>query len=169
MLATDGTVDDGVEDAAVPGLATDGTVDDEVEDAAVPGLAVDDEVENAAVAVLESDGAGGPFEPILVKTSISEPQGFRPLHRKRPRQPRHRPATSSGSLRAAGFTVEGRAVEFSIPRASIRYFFDGDRDEAEAVSARLQGQVPGGAVPIMDFTTYEPKPREGHLEVWLGG
>ena len=168
VLAADGAVDDGVEDAAVPGLATDGAVDDEVEDAAVPGLAVDDEVENAAVAVPEADGAGGPFEPILVKTSISEPRVFVHYTESAPGSP----ATALNvvrQLRAAGFTVEGRAVEFLIPRSSIRYFFDGDRDEAEAVSARLQGQVPGGAVPIMDFTTYEPKPREGHLEVWLGG
>jgi hypothetical protein len=168
VLAADGAVDDGVEDAAVPGLATDGAVDDEVEDAAVPGLAVDDEVENAAVAVLESNGAGGPFEPILVKTSISEPRVFI-----------HYTASAPGSpttalhlvrrLRAAGFTVEGRAVEFKIPEDSIRYFFDGDRDEAEAVSAQLRGRVPGGTVPIVDFTSYEPKPRQGHLEVWLGG
>ena len=72
-------------------------------------------------------------------------------------------------LRAAGFTVEGRAVEFPIPEDSIRYFFNGDRDEAEAVSAQLRGRVPGGTVPIVDFTSHEPKPRQGHLEVWLGG
>ena len=154
VLATEGTADDGVEDAAGAVLATEGTADDGVED--------------AAVAVPEADGAGGPFEPILVKTSISEPRVFVHYTESAPGSP----ATALNvvrQLRAAGFTVEGRAVEFSIPRASIRYFFDGDRDEAEAVSARLQGQVPGGAVPIMDFTTYEPKPREGHIEVWLGG
>jgi hypothetical protein len=65
--------------------------------------------------------------------------------------------------------VEGRAVAIPIPRDSVRYFFDGDRDEAEAVSARLQDQVTGGAMPIVDFTSYQPKPRQGHLEVWLGG
>ena len=62
VLATEGTTDDGVEDAAGAVLATEGTVDDGVED--------------AAVAVPEADGAGGPFEPILVKTSISEPRVF---------------------------------------------------------------------------------------------
>jgi hypothetical protein len=73
-------------------------------------------------------------------------------------------------LRAAGFNVEERPVEVSIAENSIRYFFRGDRDEAEALSARLQSQVPSGAaVPIVDLTSYEPKPRQGHLEVWLGG
>ena len=168
MLAADGAVDDGVEDAAVPGLATDGAVDDEVEDAAVPGLAVDDEVENLPWQCSSPMAQAVRSSRILVKTSISEPRVFV-----------HYTASAPGSptaalqlvrrLRAAGFTVEGRAVEFPIPEDSIRYFFNGDRDEAEAVSAQLRGRVPGGTVPIVDFTSYEPKPRQGHLEVWLGG
>ena len=69
----------------------------------------------------------------LVKTSISEPRVFV-----------HYTASAAGArpppcdlvrrLRAAGFAVEGRAVEFSIPEDSIRYFFDGDRDEAKPVA-----------------------------------
>jgi hypothetical protein len=152
VLAPDGPVDEGVEDATGAALAADATADDAVED--------------AAVAVPEADGAGGPFEPIL--TTISRPQVSV-----------HYTESAAGStatalnvvrqLRAAGFMVEGRAVAIPIPRDSVRYFFVGDRDEAEAVSARLQDQVTGGAVPIVDFTSYQPKPRQGHLEVWLGG
>jgi hypothetical protein len=161
-----------VDAVAGAGLVADDMVDERVEDAAGAGLAADatadDAVEDAAVAVPEADNAAGPFEPILVKTSISKPQVFV-----------HYTESAAGStatalnavrqLRAAGFTVERRAVEFPIPRDSIRYFFDRDRDDAEALSARLQGRVTVGAVPVMDFTSYQPKPREGHLEVWLGG
>jgi hypothetical protein len=154
VLAPDGPLDEAVEDATGAGLAADATADDAVED--------------AAVAVPEADGEGGPFDPILIKTTISKPQVFV-----------HYTKSAAGStatalnvvrqLRAAGFMVEGRAVAIPIPRDSVRYFFDGDRDEAEAVSARLQDQVTGGAMPIVDFTSYQPKPRQGHLEVWLGG
>ena len=71
-------------------------------------------------------------------------------------------------LKAAGFSVEARAVPFSIRANSIRYFFPGDRDEAEALRASLEGQLPGGAaLSVMDFSSFEPKPQEGHLEVWL--
>ena len=71
-------------------------------------------------------------------------------------------------LRAAGFSVEARAVPFSIRANSIRYFFPGDRDEAQALRASLEGQLPGGAaLSVMDFSSFEPKPQEGHLEVWL--
>jgi hypothetical protein len=150
----------------------DDMVDESIEDTASAVLAAeaaaDDAVEDAAVAVPEADGAGGPFEPILSKTSISRPQVF--VHYTIGAA--GSAATASNAvrrLRAAGFTAEGRAVEILIPRDSVRYFFAGDRAQAEAVSARLQGQVTQGAMPIMDFTSYQPKPRQGHLEVWLGG
>jgi hypothetical protein len=129
--------------------------------------AVEDAVEDAAVALLEADGAA--FQPILVKTSVSEPRVFVHYTESAPDSPAMA-RNVVRQLRGAGFTVEGRAVDFRIPRASIRYFFDGDRDDAQAVSARLRGQVPGGAaVPVVDFTDYRPRPRPGHLEIWLGG
>lgn len=168
VLEADAAVDD-ADDEAVAVLEADGAVDDAVNEAAVleADAAVDNAVEEAAAAVLEADGAGGPFEPILIKTPISEPRVFVHYTESAPGSP----ATALHlvrQLRAAGFTVEGRAVAFPIAEPSIRYFFEGDRDEAEALSAQLQGQVPGGgAVPILDLTSYEPKPREGHLEVWL--
>jgi hypothetical protein len=129
---------------------------------------VKDAVEDASVAALEPEAAGDPFQPILIKSSVAEPRIF--VHYS------ERPPGNSNALRlirqlrAAGFNVEERPVEVSIAENSIRYFFRGDRDEAEALSARLQSQVPSGAaVPIVDLTSYEPKPRQGHLEVWLGG
>jgi hypothetical protein len=148
---------EGADDAAAgAALPADGTPDDRV-------------VADAAVAALEDDGVGGPFEPILIKSSASEPRVFV-----------HYTEGGAGStatalhlvreLRAAGFKVEERPVEVAIAESSIRYFFPGDRDEAEVLSAELQSRVPGGAeVTILDLTSYAPKPRQGHLEVWLGG
>jgi hypothetical protein len=131
--------------------------------------AVDDAVEDAAVALLEADGAGGTFEPILVKTSISGPQVFVHYTESAPGGP----ATAVQlvrHLREAGFAVESRAVDLPISAHSVRYFFDSDRDDAQALSAQVQRQVPGGAaVPVVDFTDYQPRPRRGHLEIWLGG
>jgi hypothetical protein len=130
---------------------------------------VDDAVQDAAVAALETDGAGDPFAPILIKSSLAEPRVFVHYTESSPGSP----TTALDlvrQLRAAGFKVEERPVEVSIAENSIRYFFPGDRDEAEALSAQLQSQAPGGAaVTILDLTSYQPKPRQGHLEVWLGG
>jgi len=124
---------------------------------------------DAALTALVTDDAGGPFEPILIKSSGSEPRVFVHYTESAPGSPvtaRH----LVRELRAAGFKVEARPVEVAIAKNSIRYFFPGDRDEAEALSAQLQSQAPGGAaVTILDLTSYEPKPRQGHLEVWLGG
>jgi hypothetical protein len=59
-------------------------------------------------------------------------------------------------------------VQFPIAANSIRYFFASDREQAEALRASLQGQMPGGAeLRLMDFTSYAPKPQQGHLELWL--
>ena len=71
-------------------------------------------------------------------------------------------------LKAAGFTVAAREVQIPIAAPSVRYFFAADRDEAEAVVASLEGQMPGGATPpVLDFTDFEPKPRPGEVEVWI--
>jgi hypothetical protein len=71
-------------------------------------------------------------------------------------------------LEAEGFAAEARAVDFPIDSPSIRYFFAADRDSAEALSASLKGEIPGGAAPpIMDFTDFEPKPQPGNLEIWV--
>jgi hypothetical protein len=127
--------------------------------------AVNGAVEDAAVAVRETDGAGGSFEPILIKSSASEPRVFVHYTEGAPRST----TAVIRQLRAAGFNVEERPVGVSIAENSIRYFFSGDRDQAEALSTQLRSQLPGdAAVPIVDLTSYEPKPRRGHLEVWLG-
>jgi hypothetical protein len=75
-------------------------------------------------------------------------------------------------LRRHGFTVADiRPVDFSIGKASVRYFFARDR----AASVRLVKEVgrffeeaPSQAPDeASDFTHFMPKPRQGNVEVWL--
>jgi hypothetical protein len=116
------------------------------------------------------EGLGGPFQPLFVKLTASR---VAPTHVFL-----HYPAGAAGApatamhlvrhLKAEGFRVEPRAVDFPIPTTSIRYFAVADRGRAESVRASLEGQIPGGAaLPILDFTHLEPKPQAGHLEIWL--
>lgn len=117
----------------------------------------------------EAGGAGGSFEPVVADAGA----------RSGLRVSVNYAASAAGGpalamhlvrhLKAQGFAVEAREVDFAIASASIRYFFDADRDAAEALSSSLAGQIPGGeAPPVVDFTHYEPKPQEGHLELWIG-
>ena len=116
----------------------------------------------------EAGGSGGPFEPV-VEAAGSQAAVRVFVHYA---ATAGAPATAMHlvrHLKAQGFVVEAREVDFAIASASIRYFFAADRDAAEALSSSLEGQVPGGeAPPVVDFTHYEPKPHEGHLELWIG-
>jgi hypothetical protein len=127
-------------------------------------------VDDAAAALLEAEGAGGPFEPLFAKLPASLATQTRVFV--------HYSASAVGApatamhlvreLKAEGFAAEARAVEFPIPANSIRYFFDADREQAEALRSSLEDHIPGGAaLSVMDFTSYEPRPRPGLLEVWL--
>jgi len=131
-----------------------------------PAGAVDD----AAAAPLEPDGVGGPFEPLFAKLPASGPT--------RTQVSVHYTASVVGApatamhlvrrLRSEGFAAEARPVEFAIPTNSIRYFFESDRKQAEALRASLEGQIPAGAaLSVTDFTSYEPKPHRGLIEIWL--
>jgi hypothetical protein len=131
-------------------------------------------IEDAAAVLLKAEedagGTGGPFEPLFTKLPSAQPPKTRVfVHYSSDAV--GAPATARHlvrHLKAEGFAVEARAVEFSIPTNSIRYFFDADRAQAEALRSRLEGQVPGGAdLSVMDFTSYEPRPRPGLIEVWL--
>jgi hypothetical protein len=116
------------------------------------------------------EGLGGPFQPLFVKLPASRAAPTQVLV--------HYPASAVGGpatarhlarlLRAQDLTVEARAVEFQIQSSSIHYFAAADRARAEALRASLEGRIPGGAaLPVLDFTHTEPKPRAGHLEIWL--
>lgn len=129
--------------------------------------AVDRAIEQAALVVPQAGGAGGPFEPIVARPG-TEPRVFVHFAEDVPGSPAAA-LDLVRKLRAAGFQVEGRPVHFPVRENSVRYFFESDRAAAEAVKAQLESQIPGDdQVAILDFTGYEPKPRQGHLEVWLG-
>jgi hypothetical protein len=124
----------------------------------------------AAPAPADSEDAGDVFRPLFAKLPASLPTRDQVLVLYM--------ATAAGApatamhlirqLKAEGFPAEARPVQFPIATNSIRYFFASDRDQAEALRASLASQMPGGAeVLVMDFTAYEPKPQQGHLEVWL--
>jgi hypothetical protein len=75
-------------------------------------------------------------------------------------------------LQTRGFAVSNiRPVDVEIERASVRYFFEGDRPEASrlvetirAFLAKTPGQAPDHAA---DFSHISPKPPQGHVDVWL--
>jgi hypothetical protein len=149
---------------------SDGQPDDAVDAAAIVPALSEEPVDHAGSAPSEADGTGGPFEPLFAKLPASRGAAGQVLVQYTA-DSAGGPATAMHlvrQLKAAGFSVEARAVQFSILANSIRYFFPGDRDQAEALRASLEGQLPGGAaLSVMDFTSFEPKPQEGHLEVWL--
>jgi hypothetical protein len=75
-------------------------------------------------------------------------------------------------LRGQGFTVADiRPVDFSIGKASVRYFFEGDRSASERLVAefgRFMDEAGARALKqASDFTHFMPKPRPGNVEIWL--
>jgi RNase P/RNase MRP subunit p29 len=75
-------------------------------------------------------------------------------------------------LRRQGFTVADiRPVDFTISKASVRYFFEDDRSASERLVDELGRFFEAGTslAPdhASDFTHFLPKPRAGNVEVWL--
>jgi hypothetical protein len=75
-------------------------------------------------------------------------------------------------LRGQGFTVADiRPVDFSIGKASVRYFFEGDRSASDRLVAefgRFMDEAGARALKqASDFTRFIPKPRPGNVEIWL--
>jgi hypothetical protein len=75
-------------------------------------------------------------------------------------------------LRSQGFTVADiRLVDFSIGKASVRYFFEGDRSASERLVAEFgRFMDDAGARSLKrasDFTHFTTKPRPGNVEIWL--
>jgi hypothetical protein len=139
-------------------------------DAAIVPAEAEEPVDQAMSAAPDGEGTGGPFEPLFAKAPAAQASGGQVLVQYMA-DAAGGPATAMHVVRqleAAGFAVEARGVPFSIRASSIRYFFPEDRERAEALRASLEGQLPGDAAPsVMDFSSFEPKPQEGHLEVWL--
>jgi Sulfocyanin (SoxE) domain/Calx-beta domain len=75
-------------------------------------------------------------------------------------------------LRRQGFTVADiRPVDFTIGKASVRYFFEHDRSASERLVDELgrffEERTSLAPDHASDFTHYLPKPRPGNVEVWL--
>jgi hypothetical protein len=131
---------------------------------------VADAVDDAAATLLDAEGAGGPFEPLFAKVpppGTTQTQVFV-----------HYTASAVGApaiamhlvrhLRAGGFAADAQPVDFTIRTNSVRYFFEADREQAETLRSILAGQIPDdAALSVMDFTSYEPKPQTGLIELWL--
>jgi hypothetical protein len=143
---------------------------DATADAAIVPAVAKEPVDQAASAAPDGEGTDGPFEPLFAKLPAAQASSGQVLVQYMA-DAAGGPATVMHvvrQLKAAGFSVEARGVPFSIRANSIRYFFPEDRDQAEALRASLEGQLPGDAAPsVMDFSSFEPKPQQGHLEVWL--
>jgi sulfocyanin len=74
-------------------------------------------------------------------------------------------------LRRQGYTVADiRPVDFTISKASVRYFFEYDRSASERLVDELGRFFEEGTLApdhASDFTHFLPKPRPGNVEVWL--
>ena len=75
-------------------------------------------------------------------------------------------------LRRQGYTVADiRPVDFTISKASVRYFFEDDRSASERLVDELGRFFEEGTSlspdHASDFTHFLPKPRPGNVEVWL--
>lgn len=62
-------------------------------------------------------------------------------------------------------TVESRRVTGTPDRPSIRYYHPGDEPVARQVAARMAGA--GLTWMLQDFSTFQPRPSRGTIEVWL--
>ncbi len=58
-------------------------------------------------------------------------------------------------------------VNFAISRSNVRYYHREDADAAAAASASLSTRL--GPVEVRDFTSYQPSPAPGTIEIWLSG
>jgi sulfocyanin len=74
-------------------------------------------------------------------------------------------------LRRQGYTVADIwPVDFTISKASVRYFFEDDRSASERLVDELGRFFEEGTLApdqASDFTHFLPKPRPGNVEVWL--
>ena len=62
-------------------------------------------------------------------------------------------------------TVEARRVVGTPARPSIRYYYPGDEPVARQLAARMAGA--GLTWTLQDFSTFQPRPSRGTIEVWL--
>lgn len=88
------------------------------------------------------------------------------------------PAAERAARRAAEALValgvaspDLRPVRVRLSSTSVRYFHEADRDDAARVNGAIAGALLRSGFErarLQDLTHYEPRPREGALEVWVG-
>jgi hypothetical protein len=83
-------------------------------------------------------------------------------------------ADIAGQLRGGGLSViDIRQIQGTVSTGSVRYFFPSDRDAASGLAEMLGRLYRKRNDPrefrLLDFTGYNPKPRERTLEIWLPG
>ena len=67
------------------------------------------------------------------------------------------------SLQDAGFTLgETDRVSFKVRESHVRFYHDGDKAQAEALAAQIDGEA-------RDFTASDITPPNGQIELWLEG
>lgn len=81
-------------------------------------------------------------------------------------------ADIAGQLRGGGLAVIAiRQIQGTVSAGSVRYFFPADHDAASGLADMLGRLYRGRNDPrdfrLLDFTHYNPKPRERTLEIWL--
>jgi len=81
-------------------------------------------------------------------------------------------ADIAGRLRGGGLSViDIRRIQGTVSAGSVRFFFPADREAAAGLAEMLGQLYRGRNAPrefrLLDFTHYNPKPRERTLEIWL--
>jgi hypothetical protein len=81
-------------------------------------------------------------------------------------------ADIAGRLRGGGLSViDIRRIQGTVSAGSVRFFFAADREAAAGLAEMLGQLYRGRNAPrefrLLDFTHYNPKPRERTLEIWL--
>jgi len=83
-------------------------------------------------------------------------------------------ADIAGRLRGGGLSViDIRQIQGTVSAGSVRFFYPADRDAAAGLAGLLGRLYRGRDDPrefrLLDFTHFNPKPRERTLEIWLPG
>jgi hypothetical protein len=68
-----------------------------------------------------------------------------------------------GAAVGAGFEIADiQSAAFTISRTNVRYFHERDAQAARALASAIGGK-------FRDFTSFEPSPDPGVIEIWLEG
>jgi hypothetical protein len=76
---------------------------------------------------------------------------------------------AAGALSVSGVgEVAQRPVDMTISQSNVRYYYAGDRDVAQDVTAIVSSALGEEAV-TRDFTGFSPRPSDSLVEIWIAG